>query len=157
MKANPKLHLYSIDPWEASAYDPEAYGVIREQIEYDSLFAEASIRLDPYNCTIMRMESMEAAKKIKDGSLDFVYIDANHDFPGITNDLHTWKKKVRVGGIIAGHDYCYFSYKKFNHVKRVIEVYTRCYRMIPYFVVGSFEVKEGETRDKYRSWFYVKQ
>lgn len=157
LKANPKLHLYSIDPWTASAYDPESYGVVREQIEYDALFSEASIRLNPYNCTVIRKCSLEAAKKIKDNTLDFVYIDANHDFVNVANDIHTWKKKIKVGGILAGHDYCYFTYRKFNHVKRVIEAYTRCYYMIPYFVVGSFEVKTGETRDKYRSWFWVKK
>jgi len=156
LKANPSLHLYSIDPWTTLAYDPDSYGVVREQIEYDALFAEASVRLNPYNCTIVRKESLEAAKEFADNSLDFVYIDANHDFVNVANDIHIWKKKVRPGGILAGHDYAYFSYRKFNHVKRVIESYTRCYRMIPYFVVGRFEVLPGEIRDKYRSWFWVK-
>ncbi len=157
LKANPKLHLYSIDPWTANAYDPDNYGVVREQKEFDVLYGEAKTRLAPYNCTILKKGSLDAAKVFEDNSLDFVYIDANHDFPNITNDIHTWKKKVRIGGIISGHDYAYFSYRKFNHVKRVVEAYGRCYRWIPYFVAGAHTYDKGLVRDRYRSWFWVKK
>ncbi|MDO8503811.1 MAG: class I SAM-dependent methyltransferase [bacterium] len=155
-KANPGLHLYSIDPWSTSAYEPGMSGVDEKQEFFDNLYDVTVKRLAPYNCTIVRKDSMSALKDFADNSLDFVYIDANHDFVNFTNDLHYWLKKVKVGGIMSGHDYCYFSYKKFNHVKRVVEVYTRCYRMRPYFVVGSFTCDKGLTRDKYRSWFWVK-
>ena len=48
---------------------------------------------------------MEAVKQFKDGSLDFVYIDGNHTFEYVINDIAEWSKKVRKGGIISGHDY----------------------------------------------------
>ncbi len=156
-KSNPKLHLYSIDPWSASAYEPGVDGIPNEQEVFERNYEEAKKRLAPYNCTIIRKPSLEAAKDFSENSLDFVYIDANHDFVNVTNDIDTWKRKVRPGGILAGHDYAYFSFRKFNHVKRVVEAYTRSYRMIPYFVAGSMEYKKGMTRDKYRSWFWVKQ
>ena len=53
----------------------------------------------------MRMFSEEAAKHIKKGELDFVYIDANHEYPYVIKDLEYWYPKVKKGGIIAGHDY----------------------------------------------------
>ena len=98
--------------------------------------------------------SMDALKDFEDQSLDFVYIDANHDFLNFTMDLHYWMKKVKPRGIISGHDYAYFSYKKFNHVKRALIAYARCYRMIPVFAV--MYDRNGLKRDRYRSWFYVK-
>lgn len=156
-KANPTLHLYSIDPWKATVYDPDFAAVNEKQSFFDGCYAEAKKRLTPYNCTIVRKTSMEALVDVADNSLDFVYIDGNHDFVNFTNDLHYWLKKIRVGGIISGHDYAYFSYRKFNHVKRVIEAYFRCYRMIPYFVVGAFTCDPGMIRDRYRSWFWVKK
>lgn len=40
-----------------------------------------------------------------DGYFDFVYVDARHDFKGAYEDLEAWWPKIRVGGIMAGHDY----------------------------------------------------
>lgn len=157
-EANPELHLSCIDPWLASAYDPAfgTHAVDTEQEKYDERYEECVELLRPYKTTIIRQPSLGALHMFPDNSLDFVYIDANHDFPNFINDLHQWKKKVRVGGIVSGHDYAIYSYKKANHVKRALDAYARCYRMIPLFIVGSYEVLPGETRDKYRSWFWIK-
>jgi len=158
-KANPNLKLFSIDSWMLSDYEPlEQITALNAPQEYfEGKYQETIRRLTRFkNCTIVRKSSMEAIKDFEDESLDFVYIDANHDFVNFTNDLHYWLKKVRVGGIMSGHDYAYFSYKKFNHVKRALIPYARCYRMIPLFIVGADEYKEGTIRDKYRSWMWVK-
>src|SRR3990167_8226445 len=158
-KANPNLHLYSVDSWQLSSYEPleQEIALKAPQEYFDGKYNEAVKRLAPYNCTIVKKDSMPALSDFADESLDFVYIDANHDFVNFTNDLHYWLKKIRPGGIMSGNDYCYFSYAKFNHVKRVVEAYFRCYRMIPYFVVGAFTYDKEFVRDKYRSWFWVKQ
>ncbi len=153
--ANPNLHLYSIDPWIDTAYEQ---GIPDGQASFSSAYEITQRRLAPYpNCHIVRKTSAEALDDFDDNSLDFVYIDANHDFPNFVFDLHNWIKKVKEGGIVSGHDYQVMSYSKFNHVKRALDAYTRSYRMIPFFVVGSFDVKEGEIRDKWRSWFWVKK
>lgn len=162
-KANSKLHLYAIDAWKLSSYESEEQktALIAPQSYFDTKYRVAVNRLAPYNCTIVRKTSMEALKDFKDNSLDFVYIDANHDFPNFVNDLHYWLKKVREDGIISGHDYANFSYKKFNHVKRALVPYARCYRMQPLFIVGAQEYDSKDVpspgRDKYRSWFWVKK
>ncbi|MAG60139.1 hypothetical protein CMO96_05135 [Candidatus Woesebacteria bacterium] len=161
-KANPNLHLSCIDPWSAGAYEEGIDAIDVEQKKYDERYEECVKILKPYNCTIIRKGSMEALEDFEDESLDFVYIDANHDFPNFTNDLHYWLKKIRPGGIVSGHDYAIFSYKKHNHVKRALEGYARSYRMQPLFIVGSLEYDKGTTkpsatRDKYRSWFWVKK
>lgn len=157
-RANPKLHLYSIDPWKASAYESGVHGVETKQQKYDDQYKEAKKRLAPYKCDILRKDSLSGANYFPDESLDFVYIDANHDFPHVANDIHTWSKKVRIGGIVAGHDYAFFPSRKYNHVKYVVQTYTRAYAIIPYFVVGADAVGEpGVIRDSIRSWFFVKQ
>jgi len=153
-KDNPNLHLNCVDPWASLAYEPNTY-INEKQPYFDECYEETVKRLAPYNCTIIRKTSMDALSDFEDNSLDFVYIDANHDFLNFTQDLHYWMKKVRPGGIISGHDYAYFSYKKFNHVKRALIAYARCYRMIPVFAV--MYDNKGLRRDRYRSWFYCKQ
>jgi len=156
-KANLGLHLSCIDPWTVSAYEAGTHAVDTKQHKYDERYIEARNRLAPYNTTIIKQPSLDALHQFRDESLDFVYIDANHDFPNFVNDLHNWRKKVRIGGIVSGHDYAVFSYKKHNHVKRALDAYARCYRIIPLFVVGAMEYKEETMRDKYRSWMWVKQ
>jgi len=146
------LSMYAVDPWMAF------WGQGRTQAKQDvqdGYYQEAYDRLSVYdNCAFIRKTSMDAISDFKDNSLDFVYIDANHDFVNFIQDIHYWYKKVKVGGIISGHDYAYYSYSKFNHVKRALIAYARCYRMIPVFAV--MYDSNGLKRDHYRSWFYVK-
>lgn len=49
--------------------------------------------------------SWEAARHYADGSLDFVFIDADHGYNSVTRDIDAWRSKVKPGGIFAGHDY----------------------------------------------------
>lgn len=153
---NPSLYLSCIDAWSVSSFEPGIEAVEYEQELYDQRYAEAVDRLAPYNCTIIRKASMEAVKDFKNNSLDFVYIDANHDFVNFINDLHYWKKKVRSGGIVSGHDYFNFPFRKFNHVKTALPAYAVCYRMLPLFIVGAAAREKGVARDHVRSWFWVK-
>ena len=162
-EANPHLDLTCVDPWLASAYDPVAatHAVDTKQEKYDERYETAKELLEPYQAFLERKTSMDALELFDDGELDFVYIDANHDFPNFINDIHEWSKKVREGGIISGHDYANFSYKKHNHVKRALDAYARCYRMQPLFIIGAESYgkagKPSTTRDKYRSWMWVKK
>jgi len=54
---------------------------------------------------LMRMHSTTAARYIADGSLDIVYIDAEHNYDNVKADIIAWIPKVRLGGILCGHDY----------------------------------------------------
>jgi SAM-dependent methyltransferase len=53
----------------------------------------------------LRMTSLEAAKLYEDRSLDFVFIDAAHDYESVMSDILAWYPKVKVGGKLGGHDY----------------------------------------------------
>lgn len=49
--------------------------------------------------------SLAAAARYVDGSLDAVFIDADHSYESVASDIAAWLPKVRPGGIIAGHDF----------------------------------------------------
>jgi len=49
--------------------------------------------------------SEEAHKDVPDDSLDFVYIDGNHQYEFVKKDIRLWEPKVKGGGLICGHDY----------------------------------------------------
>ena len=54
---------------------------------------------------VHRTLSAEAAERFDDGSLDFVYLDANHAYEAISTDVRRWYRKLRLGGILASHDF----------------------------------------------------
>ena len=55
--------------------------------------------------TPVRAISWEAAQKYADNSLDFVFIDAAHDYESVKKDINAWYPKIKKEGILAGHDY----------------------------------------------------
>jgi hypothetical protein len=57
------------------------------------------------NIVPLRMLSVEAAEFFKDESISFCFIDGAHDYHSVLTDISVWMKKIRRGGVIAGHDY----------------------------------------------------
>ncbi|HUE96342.1 MAG TPA: FkbM family methyltransferase [Longimicrobiaceae bacterium] len=100
-------HLISVDPWlsdEAGAYVDIANV---SQNQHDHFHQTTVARLQPFGArsTIWRSTSLDASGRIPRHSLDFVYLDARHDYASVLEDLEAWYDKVRPGGILAGHDY----------------------------------------------------
>lgn len=89
---------------------------------FDRLAERVVERLATFNnrFELIREDSANGSAKIKDGGLDFVYLDADHSEAGVMNDLTHWAVKVREGGIIAGHDY---GHSSFPGVKRAVDRY----------------------------------
>jgi hypothetical protein len=71
----------------------------------ETIYSHARKMLTDPRCMLVKDSSVNAARKIMDGALDFVYIDADHDYSSCKQDIEAWFPKVRHGGIIAGHDY----------------------------------------------------
>ena len=53
---------------------------------------------------LLAPSSLDAAQNFTDGSLDMVFVDAEHDAT-VETDLLTWEKKIRPGRYIVGHDF----------------------------------------------------
>lgn len=154
--ANPDLSLFSIDGWKAY----RGYRDHTRQEKLDRFYQITKDRLAPFKerSVIIKRFSMDAIELFKDNSLDFVYIDANHDFYNVTLDIYNWSRKVKPGGIISGHDYIKRKDEAAHvHVPQVLSGYTDAYRIRPWFVLGTNAVVEGEIRDRSRSWMFVKQ
>jgi predicted O-methyltransferase YrrM len=103
----PGLELICVDSWVPfqtyrSGRVMKAPHVMDHPLNYEL----AQKNLAGYNVTFMKMYSMDAVKQIPENSLDFVYIDANHYYKYVMEDLIEWSKRVRSGGIVSGHDYC---------------------------------------------------
>ena len=68
---------------------------------------------------IKRNKSVNAAKEIIDGSIDIVFIDGNHSYKSVKEDIKAWLPKVRAGGFLCGHNY---ELKYFSVIKAVNNV-----------------------------------
>lgn len=154
-KANPNIQLYSIDAW--TAYKGYRDHVSQEKL--DGFMEITKKRLAPYNAKVIKGFSMDIVKQFKDESLDFVYIDGNHEFQQTVNDIAEWQKKVRPGGIVAGHDYILRKNNGYlMHVPHAIHGYCDSYDIKPLFILGKKSDPKPPVgyRDTARSFFYVK-
>lgn len=151
------LTIFGVDPWRIY----KDFGNPRGQDRLDFQYEHTKRLLSPYpNAKLIRKTSMEAVEDFADESLDFVYIDGNHDFKYIAEDLAEWTRKVKKGGIVSGHDYFYTKTGTSDvhwHVAFVLKAYLAAYSIANWYILGSKDPIEGERRDKWRSWMFVKQ
>jgi hypothetical protein len=146
---NTKCKLYCVDPWESY----EGLNDYPDQNMLNEWRALAQRRLSSYKgIEVINELSMDAVKRFDDGSLDFVYIDANHEFPFVAEDIFHWAKKVRLGGIVSGHDYMKIPRDDgMIQVKEVVHAYTEAFDIEPWFVLNKC------TTERAGSFFWVKQ
>lgn len=153
-QANPQMKVWGVDPWEFY----EGYVEFAKKQERLSPLYDATIkRMAPYpNYEIIKQTSVDALAKFKDESLDFVYIDANHQGSYVLADIVGWSKKVKSGGIISGHDYFRKNNPNFNVVETV-DKYVKDYHIRPWFLIGLSAKIPGMIRDRSRSWMWIKE
>lgn len=108
MQSCPKLKLYAVDKWEYIDPDhPQAWEIGLAGKDLESVFRRFMLRVHRYKnrLIVIRGDSVDSASGFEDGSLDFVFIDADHRYEAALGDIKAWTPKVREGGIISGHDY----------------------------------------------------
>lgn len=107
-----------VDTWRGSPEHQEGGWDHREDMVNDTAYDVFLENMKPaegyYNP--VKLASLEAAKLYEDRSLDFVYIDANHEYESIRDDIEAWLPKVKIGGYIGGHDYVRGKYGVYRAV-----------------------------------------
>ena len=109
VEAQRPFELWGVDIWEQGATLVEKWNYNVDGLEtayaaYNRALIEAGVR---DRVVDLRMVSLEAARAFADGSLDFVFLDADHRPQSVLADIKAWLPKVRPQGILAGHDYYY--------------------------------------------------
>jgi glycosyltransferase involved in cell wall biosynthesis len=56
------------------------------------------------NIVVNKKDGTEASKDYADKSFDMVFIDAEHTYEALVNDIRHWKGKAKI--LLCGHDYC---------------------------------------------------
>lgn len=98
-------NLYLIDPWRE--LDESKYIDSSNHKYHQDAYLQTmnSIRGFESRAIMIRALSVQAVNLFKDNSLDFVYIDGNHSYNYVKQDLKKWYPKVKSGGYLMGHDY----------------------------------------------------
>lgn len=124
------LTLYMVDSWaveHTESYkesgDFHAKLSQAEQDDYHRKSCMVTAFAGP-RAKVIRKTSIEAARAIPDGSLDFVFIDADHSYEGCRADIAAWLPKVRAGGLICGHDYENTEFPQFGVRRAVDEMFS---------------------------------
>jgi hypothetical protein len=104
----PGLSLLAVDAWSTKP----GYREHVTQQELDTFEKQTRKRLQKYGAHVVKGFSVDVARTVPDGSLDFVYIDADHAEAAVIADLKAWVPKVKRGGIVSGHDYNLSSVKR---------------------------------------------
>lgn len=112
------ISIDCIDIWEENATEGDSQNDLH--VKTDALYELFLSNISPLSHIIkpIRMKSTDASTFYSDGSLDVVFLDADHTYEAVKADIHAWMPKVKSGGILAGHDYPWSH----NHdVKRAVD------------------------------------
>lgn len=95
--------VYAVDTFEGSVDVRDSTNYLAKQMDVYKIFKENTKQFN--NITVIRKTSVEAAKDFEDGSISLLFLDAGHDFDSVVADIKSWRKKVKSGGILCGHDW----------------------------------------------------
>ena len=96
--ARKKITVYGVDPWLG-------WNGNRPCSTF-AVFLENMVKAGLIDIVVpLRMTSEQAGRLFDDRSVDFCFIDGDHEYEAVREDLRTWFPRIRDGGIIGGHDY----------------------------------------------------
>jgi len=98
-----------VDTWEGSWEHQAGQPFEDPNVVAGNLFEvfESNMSLVAGHYRAIRLPSVEAANLYPDNSLDFVFIDGDHEYDSVRADVTAWLPKIKEGGVIAGHDFEY--------------------------------------------------
>lgn len=98
--------LYMVDVWRPLS-DEEYLDSSNHGNFVNGVYGEAMKNISGYEDQgiMIRATSEISSKLFEDNSLDFVYIDANHAYDYVVQDIELWYPKLKQGGYLCGHDY----------------------------------------------------
>lgn len=95
------LVLHCVDTWEGSEEH-------KQYVASHDVYTEFCENVEGFiimgSIVPVRGKSVEVAATYEDGSVEFVFIDASHEYADVREDIQAWWPKLRAGGYFGGHD-----------------------------------------------------
>ena len=159
-----------MENWEGSLYMVDVWRPLSNEEYLDSsnhgnhetqIYGEAINNIKGFEdrAVMVRATSEIASDMFEDNSLDFVYIDANHAYDYVVQDIELWYPKVKEGGYLCGHDYINMDWNKdpnFTENGKDKHIYSRDFYHGVFGVnpaVDEFCEKNGYESQVTKEWF----
>jgi hypothetical protein len=116
----PRLHMVGVDIWDMPGVEPgptvsnercrcptcamtKAGRKVTTVQERERMARAGVARFG--RSVLYKMRTTDAARKVDDASLDFVFVDGDHSQEGVSEDIASWRGKIKLGGRMSGHDW----------------------------------------------------
>lgn len=124
--------LYLVDLFKGTVSSGDKNGENETKISLDQAYTDLLQHFKKDSSVeLYKGRSSDFLSKLPDGSLDFVYIDGDHSFKGVSSDLNLSRTKVKKNGIISGHDYC----PRFSGVMKALDDFTNKFKLKTVFTL----------------------
>ena len=136
--------LYLIDPYSQTPVD------ISKKIQAREGLSKFKDKIN-----FIYEPSPEAVNLIPD-ELDFVYIDANHSYASVKKDVEAWFPKIKINGILGGHDFIWLK-----GVHKAVTEFVNEKNLKLYHDMADWWVKKGEWQNMKQKtidvlmWIYI--
>jgi len=145
--------IYGVDIWKAdeilshndiflSQEDlDKIYNTLKKSEEQDS------------RIKIIKDYSINTAKSFPDNFFDFVHLDADHTYEAVKEDIKAWWPKVKINGILSGHDYKQCSIEAPMNKQIIFGVIQAINEMKEEYNIQHFHT----THENFATWLFLKE
>lgn len=123
--SNKNIHVVAIDTFKGTPQEKFHMDFI-SQFDGD-IYQQFAENVDLERMTVLKEDSKDACKYFGNGTIDFLMIDGDHSYDGVTSDITNYFYKVKPGGYISGDDYNVFK----STTKAVDEFFNGSHRITP--------------------------
>ena len=138
-QTNPSRYVL-IDPWAfQSEFPNRMFGgtVAKSQADMDAIHTSVAERFSSDRFELVRKMSLDAAKDFADETFDWVYIDGNHYYDYVRQDLDVWLPKVKPGGFLTGDDYLWLDDDRRRSVALAVSDFVECHAELELMELGN--------------------
>jgi hypothetical protein len=137
LKAEP-TEMVAVDIWKEDTNFRSRNPLYFSQADLDrQLNVVIGLQKTHPSIRIVRDLSVEAAKQFPDNYFDYVYIDADHSYEAVRDDIKAWYPKVRQFGVLGGHDYIRNQEKIFEGVNKAVNEFISAYKLCTHFEISN--------------------
>lgn len=148
---------YIVDPYTSyDEYVSDGFNNVLED-EDDKIFESMNEKFKNYPVEFIRKFSDDGVSDIKN-KVDLCFIDGNHEYEYVLNDIKNYFPKVKKGGIVCGDDY--FMRNKNNDTEKANNCYDMdmVYEAVQkYFSTKKYTLEEFGMHGKYPKTWLVKK
>lgn len=108
-KLSDKITKYiGVDPYKSNYDKTDTFSNYNQDF-MDNCYLYVNEKIKDPRFNLIRSTSKKASFEFKDGSIDAIFIDGNHSYISVLEDIKHWSGKVKPGGLIVGDDYLGFQ------------------------------------------------